>query len=206
MISDFSETHSEGCEIIVSSDDESGEGSVDDFEENKDLMRLFRVEEGRDFSYLIDVLTEAGFQGGILDMNLGTWHSPECPVSLSIFETLEKKCGEQAPWKRSERRLLFDRINSGLMEILQPCMGMPKWAKPTSKRLNPRLSQDMIEEELWTLLVSQEQEVSKDPTVKVLEKELGSLDLGDHIDFIGREIERLLIDELVAEVVSMDTF
>ncbi|XP_059458011.1 uncharacterized protein LOC132187640 isoform X2 [Corylus avellana] len=204
--SDICETHSEGHEIIVSSDEDSGEGSVDDPEENKDLMRLFRVEEGRDFSYLIDVITEAGFHGRILEMNFGTWHSPECPISLSIFETLEKKCGEHASWKRSERRLLFDRINSGLIEMLQPYMGIPKWAKPASKIFNPRLSQDMIEEELWRLLVSQEQEMSKDPTMKVLEKELGSLDLGEDIDFIGREIERLLIDELAAEVVSMDTF
>jgi hypothetical protein len=49
--------------LFVSSDEDSGEGSVDDPEENKDLMRLFRVEEGRDFSYLIDVITEAGFRG-----------------------------------------------------------------------------------------------------------------------------------------------
>jgi hypothetical protein len=42
--------------------------------------------------------------------------------------------------------------------------------------------------------------------VKALEKELGSLDLGEDMDLIGREIERLLIDELAAEVFIMDTF
>ncbi|XP_042953708.1 uncharacterized protein LOC122290181 isoform X3 [Carya illinoinensis] len=204
-IYDFSES-AEGSGMIVSSDEASGEGSVNDPEENEGLVSLFRVEESRNFSYLTDVLTEAGFHDGILDMDFATWHSPEYPINLSVFETLEKKFGEQASWRRSERRLLFDRINSGLMEILRPCMGVPKWAKPTSKRCKPRLSQDMIEEELWMLLISQEKEASKDSAEKVLQKELNSIDLGDDIDFIGSEIERLLIDELATEVISMDTF
>ena len=186
--------------MIVSSDEDSVEGSVDDPEENEDLMSLFSVEESRHFSYLCDVLTEAGFHAGLLDMDFGTWHSLECPISLSVFETLEKMFGDQSSWKRSERRLLFDRMNSGLLEILQPCMGVPSWAKPVSKRFNPRMSQGMIEEELWMLLVSQEKEVSKDSAMEMLGEELGSLDLGDDIDLIGREIERLLIDELAAEV------
>uniref|UniRef100_A0A2N9HIZ6 DUF4378 domain-containing protein n=1 Tax=Fagus sylvatica TaxID=28930 RepID=A0A2N9HIZ6_FAGSY len=199
-ICDFSETLSEALGMIVSSDEDSVEGSVDDPEENEDLMSLFSVEESRHFSYLCDVLTEAGFRAGLLDMDFGTWHSLECPISLSVFETLEKMFGDQSSWKRSERRLLFDRMNSGLLEILQPCMGVPSWAKPVSKRFNPRMSQGMIEEELWMLLVSQEKEVSKDSAMEMLGEELGSLDLGDDIDLIGREIERLLIDELAAEV------
>ncbi|KAL4621279.1 hypothetical protein ACB092_06G216500 [Castanea dentata] len=201
-ISDISETLSEAARMIVSSD-EDNEGSVDDLKENEDLMSLFGVEESRDFSYVVDVLTEAGFHGQLLDMDFGAWHSSECPISLSIFETLEKRFGEQSSWKRSERRLLFDRINSGLLEILQPCMGVPSWTKPVSKIFKPKMSLDMIEEELWMLLVSQEKEVSKDSAMNMLGKELASIDLGNDIDFIGREIERLLIEELVAEVFSI---
>ncbi|KAF5453509.1 hypothetical protein F2P56_028406 [Juglans regia] len=205
-ICDISETRSEGPGMIVSSDEDSREGSVGEPQENIGLMGLFRVEESRGYSYLIDVLTEAGFHGGILNMDFGTWHTPECPINLSVFETLEKKFGELASWKRSDRRLLFDQINLGLMEILQPCIGVPIWAKPASKRLYPRPSRNMIEEELWMLLVSQEKEASMDSAAKALQKELGFVDLGDDIDLIGREIESLLIDELVSEVVSMGTF
>ena len=81
-------------------------------------------------------------------------------------------------------------------------MGVPSWAKPVSKIFKPKMSQDMIEEELWMLLVSQEKEVSKDSAMNMLGKELGSIDLGDDIDFLGREIERSLLEELVAEVFS----
>ncbi|KAF2295952.1 hypothetical protein GH714_035304 [Hevea brasiliensis] len=80
----------EGSNMMVSSDEDNGEGSVNDSEENEGLMRPFRVEESRDFSYLIDVLTEAGFHNRNLDAGFDTWH-PQ--VSYSVFETLEKKYG-----------------------------------------------------------------------------------------------------------------
>lgn len=49
-------------------------------------------------------------------------------------------------------------------------------------------------------------EASMNLAAKPLQKELGSVDLGDDIDLIGREIGSLLIDELVSEVISMGTF
>ncbi|RVX13672.1 hypothetical protein CK203_010350 [Vitis vinifera] len=88
-------------------------------------------------------------------MDLETWHSPECPMSRLVFEKLEKKYGEQTSWKRSERMLLFDRINSGLMEILWPCTEIHMWMGSVTKRLSFKLSQEMIEEELWKILASQ---------------------------------------------------
>lgn len=188
--------------MIVSSDDETEEGSAGDSKETDDSMRLFRVEESRDFSYLVDVLTEAGFQNRNLKMDFSTFHSPECPISLSVFETLEKKFGHQMSWKRSERRLLFDRINAGLTEILLPCMGVPTWAKPVSRRLSPSSHEDIIEEDLWMLLVSQEKEASKGSAKMVLGNEIGKLELGDDINAIGKEIERWLIDELAAELLA----
>ncbi|KAF3433782.1 hypothetical protein FNV43_RR24885 [Rhamnella rubrinervis] len=194
------DTHSEGPGMIVSSDDETEEGSAGDSKETVDSMRSFRVEESRDFSYLLDVLTEAGFHGRNLKVDFSIFHTPECPISLSVFETLEKKFGDQMSWKRSERRLLFDRINAGLTEILLPCIGVPTWARPVTRRLSPSSDEDMIEEDLWMMLVNQEKEASKDSVEKVLGNEVGKLELGDDIDAIAKEIERWLIDELAAEL------
>lgn len=200
--SDTSDTHSEGPGMIVSSDEETETGSAGDSKETEDSMRLYRVEESRDFSYLVDVLTEAGFHGRNLKMDFGNFHSPECPISLMVFETLEKKFGDQISWKRSERRLLFDRINAGLTEILWPCMGVPTWAKPVSRRLSLGLDKEVMEEDMWMLLASQEKEASKDSAEKVLGNEVGKLDLGDDIDAVAKEIESLLIDELAAELLA----
>ncbi|PON75330.1 hypothetical protein PanWU01x14_042970 [Parasponia andersonii] len=196
-----SETYSEGSGMMVSSDDETEEGSACDSEENEAFMKVFKVEESRNFSYLVEVLTEAGLHGKNLE-EFKTWDSSECPISLSVFETLEKKYGDQPSWKRSERRLLFDRVNAGLIEILLPCMGIPTWEKPVSRRFSSIHDEEMIEEDLWKLLVSQEKERSKDSAENVLGSELGKLDLGGEIYAIGIEIERLLFDELAAEFFS----
>lgn len=190
--------------MIVSSDDDTDERSVSDFKENN-VMGLFKVEESRDFSYLIDVLLEAGFYCRGIEMDCDTWCFQECPMSLYIFESLEKKFGDQVSWNRSDRRLLFDRINTGLMEISQPCMGEATWKKPVSRRIRSLTGQEMIEEDLWMLLVIQEKEgteARKNLEEKLLRSEIGKLDLGDDINCIGIEIESLLIDELVEEFVS----
>ncbi|XWS56521.1 hypothetical protein CRYUN_Cryun09bG0092300 [Craigia yunnanensis] len=201
------EGYSEGPGMVVSSDDDdAGEESLENCDVNEDLTRLFGVEERKDFSYLVDVLTEAGFPRK-QDIGFDGWHSPEIPISPSVFETLEKKYdGEQISWKRSARRLLFDRINSGLMEIFQPCLGEPMCATPVTRRLNYRQNLEEIEKELYMLLVSLEKEARKDSSEKVLGKDDGWLFLGYDIEVIGREIENSLIDELAEEIVSLESF
>ncbi|EXB65346.1 hypothetical protein L484_025427 [Morus notabilis] len=196
--SEDSETYSDGSGMAVSSDDESEEKSAGHSKGDEVTMKIFIVEESRNFSYLVDVLAEASFHCWNLE-EFGTWHSLDCPISLSVFETLEKKYGEQMSWKRSERRLLFDRMNEGLMEIILPCIGVPAWKKSVSRRLSSVRDEEMIQEDLWRLLVSQEKECCKSSAETLLESELGKLDLGDEIDAIGTEIERLLFDELMAE-------
>ncbi|KAJ7971325.1 Phosphatidylinositol N-acetyglucosaminlytransferase subunit P-related [Quillaja saponaria] len=201
----FTDTEEPG--MNVSSDEDFGEGSVGDSEEAEDVLRLSRVEEeSRDFSYLVEVLTESGFYSGSLHTDFSTWYSTECPISPSVFEILEKKFGEQTFWKRSDRRLLFDRINLGLMEILQSCMGIPSWDMPVSRRLNPKLSHDMIEEDLWTLLVVQERESIKDSAENIFGRDVRWSELGDDIDVNVKETVKLLIDELVAEIVCLESF
>ncbi|OMP02673.1 hypothetical protein COLO4_10915 [Corchorus olitorius] len=200
------ERDSEEPGMVVSSDDEAGDESLEDCEVNEDSISSFGVEEGRDFSYIVDVLTEAGFQSRNQDKAFDGWHSPECPISPSVFETLEKKYGEQKSWRRSARRLLFDRINSGLMEILQPCLGEPMWAKLVARRFSFRQDLKALEKQLYTFLVSQEKETVKHSSEKVLAKDDGWLFLGYEIEVIGKEIENSLIDELVAEIVSIESF
>ncbi|KAJ9160028.1 hypothetical protein P3X46_025469 [Hevea brasiliensis] len=204
--SETSEAYSEESSMMVSCDEDKGEGSVNDFEENEGLIS---VDESRDFSYLdfsylVDVLTEAGLHNRNLHSVFDTWHSKKFPISYSVFEILEKRYGGQISWKRSERRLLFDRINSGLMEILKLSLDVLTWTKPVARRFSFSPRHDLIEEELWMLLVSQEKEASKE-SEKILGKDDGWLKLGDDIQIIGRQLGNSLIDELVAEV-TMESF
>ncbi|KAK2979792.1 hypothetical protein RJ640_012976 [Escallonia rubra] len=196
--SEAEDTESEELSMAVSSDEESGEGSVEFLKENEKFLRLFRAEEGREFSYLVDVLDEAGFHE---DLSFERWHSLQCPVSSSVFEELEKKYGEQMSWMKSERRLLFDRINLGLVEILQPCVQTNSSAKPLQKRIGTAFKRDVIEEGIWTLLVSQGKEVNKNLSEKAFGEDAKWLELGADVDIIAKEVENFLFEELVAELV-----
>jgi hypothetical protein len=55
------------------------------------------------------------------------------------------------------------------------------------------------------LLVAEEKEASKE-SGKVLGKDDKWLELSDDVQIIGIEIENCLMDELVADVVSMESF
>ncbi|XP_038889740.1 uncharacterized protein LOC120079578 isoform X2 [Benincasa hispida] len=207
LMSDSPGTNSEGHDLFVSSDDDGGEGSICSSNEIDDIMSTFKFKDSRDFSYLVDVLSEASLHCKSLETGSVSCHNQEHQViSPAVFETLEKKFGEQNSWRRSERKLLFDRINSGLVELFQSFDGVPEWAKPVSRRFRPLLNHEMIEEELWILLDSQEREVNKDLVDKQFGKEIGWIDLGDEIDSICRELERLLVNELVAEFGSIELF
>ncbi|KAK7295672.1 hypothetical protein RJT34_18583 [Clitoria ternatea] len=203
---DSSEGDDEEFALNVSSDEDCGSESVGNCEEKKDMEGLFRAEESRDFSYVVEVLTEAGISNRSLFTDFSTWHSTECPINPSVFEILEKKFGEQQFWKRCERRLLFDRINYGLVEILQPYLYIPMWQKPVSRRLNSEPSQDMIEEEMWGLLVAQEMKASTGSAGKMLGGEIRWIELDEDIEDIVREIVKFLIEELANEVVSLEDF
>ncbi|KAK7273107.1 hypothetical protein RIF29_14153 [Crotalaria pallida] len=201
---DSSEVDDEGLGLNVSSDEDCGDESVDDLKGKQELVGSFRAEESRDFSYVVEVLTEAGNANKSLFKDFSTWYSEECPISPSVFEILEKKFGEQQLWKRSERRLLFDRINLGLFKILQPCAYIPTWEKPLSRRLNPETSRDLLEEEMWGLLVAQEKEASKESEDKMVDGEIRWTELVDDIEDIVKEIVQFLIEELASEIVSLE--
>ncbi|XP_056169278.1 uncharacterized protein LOC115682235 isoform X2 [Syzygium oleosum] len=141
--------------------------------EREDLTRSFAVQESRDVLYLVDILTEAGFHGTNLSSGLHKWHSLECPINPSVFLALEKR------------------------------YGIPACGSPVSTRIRNSLTRDTIEEVLCEFLVRQDIEMRKESIEKLLENDLKSLDLGDCSDSIVIEIERLVIDELVAEVISM---
>ncbi|XP_045797370.1 uncharacterized protein LOC123891532 [Trifolium pratense] len=199
---DSSEVDDEGLDLNVSSDEDCEQEPVLDFDEKKDIVGFSRTEESRDFSYVVEVLTEAGISNTSLFKDFSTWHSAECPISPSVFETLEKKFGEQQFWKRSERRLLFDRINFGLLDILHPSLFIPLSEKPVSRRMNVEPSQNMIEDELWGLLVSQEKKAGKESVDNMLGGEIRWIELSGDVEDIVREIVKLLIKELVDDMVS----
>ncbi|KAK1265375.1 hypothetical protein QJS04_geneDACA017918 [Acorus gramineus] len=188
---DKSETNSlcDGETIIQSNDGlEVGEEFIPD-----------GADESRDLSYLLEVLVQSGFYGKLI----ATWYAPEFPIDPYVFEDLEAKYGELQTWPKAERKLWFDRINSGLLEILGPCGDLHPWVKPRDKRVGIIWGGEALVEELCEFLIRQEKEGSDEKSrEKVLLREMGWLILDDAVDEIGGEIEGYLIDDLLREVVS----
>ncbi|GAV62670.1 DUF3741 domain-containing protein/DUF4378 domain-containing protein/VARLMGL domain-containing protein [Cephalotus follicularis] len=192
-----SEIYEEGF-MQISSDEDAGEGSVG-FPEYKGINR---VEENWELSYIVDVLIDSGLNNADPDKFLVTRHSPECPVSPSVFEELEKKYSQLNSWSKSDRKLMFDRINMNLLMIYCQFTDPHPWVK-LATRIGPKLSRNGLEDTLHRLLLSQDKEAKKDLLEKDLERESQWLELRDDIDVIGRDIERFLIDDLVAELVAV---
>ncbi|KAG2685754.1 hypothetical protein I3760_10G140700 [Carya illinoinensis] len=191
-----SETSAEGP-MLISCDEDVGEGSV------LNEKGVCGTEESWQPTYIIDVLNESGFNDCDPNTFTAIWHSLECPVDPIVFEELEKKYHGRTSCARSERRLLFDRINSALLEIHQQFMRSHPWVKPATMA-GSKWIKDGFQDCFSVLLAEQEVEkLNEDILGNVLTRESWWLGLGDGIDVIGGEIERLLTDELVAEFLAL---
>ncbi|XP_071732859.1 uncharacterized protein [Rutidosis leptorrhynchoides] len=91
----------------------------DHSDENMECLRCYGSEDRQRFSYLVNVLNKLGFDGEDMELNFEKWHPCEHMLDSSMFETLEKLYNKRESWNRSDRRLLFDRINFGLTEIVR---------------------------------------------------------------------------------------
>lgn len=191
-----SESYAEGS-MLVSSDDDADLASTG-FTDDK---RTLKADSKLESSYISDVLLDSGVNITDPDTFISTWYSPDCPVNPSVFEELEKKY-YMTSWSRAERKLMFDRINSKLLEIYHRSANQHPWARPAG-RTQPKWNERGLEDYLCKLLACHDKKGRKDMADKVFGSESQWLDLGDDIDLIGREIEGLLMEELIAEVVAM---
>ncbi|KAK8512250.1 hypothetical protein V6N13_097088 [Hibiscus sabdariffa] len=191
-----SEAYEEGT-MLLSSDDDSNEVSIGFIEKNGRP----NSEENWESAYIVDVLVDSGIGRAELDAFLAAWHSPECPVNPLVFQELEKKYCNANSWSRAERRFMFDRINSKILEIYQQYRDRP-WLISGRKIIIPRCDFEELEDSLHKSLVDQNKEPHMDEGEMVFAGEFQWLDLRSDIDKIGRGIERLLVDELVSEVVA----
>ncbi|XP_074275106.1 uncharacterized protein LOC141599100 isoform X2 [Silene latifolia] len=208
LLKQESETYDEGS-ILISSDESEEESTKPD-----NGAGLCVVEESWESSYFVELLTCSGLEEIDIDIFLETWHSPNCPINPCVFDNLEKKCGGWKSCSRSERKLLFDHINAEIVQIVCRHVDIEPWVKPLIRNLGPQLSRDRLISELRNLLKNDELVTEENVTdAAILRKEnvleaaiLGGMQwfkLGDQIGAVGRDVELLLIDELVSEFLSL---
>ncbi|CAH9121287.1 unnamed protein product [Cuscuta epithymum] len=206
------DTYSDEPEIDVSSDEDTKKESVSDFSQHH--LGAFIEEESssrsRDYSYLVDVLDESP-----TILKLQGIDSLECPISSLVFERLENKYGKHNnSWPKWGRRLLFDRINASMSELLHSYY-IENIFYLEAKSLKARyddgltLGRNNVEEQLWRLLLVDEGEEKgmcyKDLPQKAV---LGTkwLKLESEISIVCQEIADCMFEELTSELVLMKHF
>lgn len=149
-------------------------------------------------SYLFDVLNQLDLDDTDPDTFMASWNSVDCPISPVVFEKLESKYCSQSTCLRSERKLVFDSINSGVVEICQ--VFMRPWVNSSPRKVHTKWGRVQMEHMLLTVLESGEKEGVCSGVVKVPAE---WLNVGVEVDVIGKEVEKLLIDELIEDVVFL---
>ncbi|CAL5433854.1 unnamed protein product [Camellia sinensis] len=184
--------------MLTPSDKDVGQGFVSVSEDNE----VFN-DESWESVYLADVLIDSGYDDADPDTFVSTWYSLDCPLDPRLFDNVEEKYSNETTSLRSERKLLFDRINSGLFEMFHQFVDPLPWVKQPTGKVGLTRQKHGIGYELHKLLASEEKSMHEDVTERVLDREMQWLDPGDGVDAIGMEIEKLLMDDLIVEVANM---
>ncbi|XP_075499787.1 uncharacterized protein LOC142538312 isoform X3 [Primulina tabacum] len=205
--SESEEAYSEGFEMVVSGNEEEKEEGITDLSYNSGKVhRWLGDDESRNFCYIVDVLDEAGCfkDRPIIDI-IQSWDCLEYPISPLVFAALEKKYGTQACWQKSDRQLLFDLVNSGLMTILERLLNFHSRATSCLQRhFTAGMKRDEVENMLWKMVISLEREKSSDASEKVVEGAMKWWEVDDKdTNVISRELEISLFEELVMESISL---
>lgn len=144
--------------------------------------------------YALDVLIESGLEESDFNTLRRSWHPPDCPLDSKLFDKLEKRYNGETKGSRWERKLLFDRIKSAVEEILEKRVNLCPWVMPKVAGWN--LQWRGVEEALERLIDEDYANGERE-----LDREMLWSDSIAEIDVLGNEIEKLLIDELITEVI-----
>ncbi|KAL6507963.1 hypothetical protein OROGR_024158 [Orobanche gracilis] len=153
--------------------------------------------------YALDVLITSGLQDSDSNMFRTLWYSPDCPLDPNLFENIEKKYShDETIGVRSERRLIFDRINSALLQIFVEHVDLGPWVMPKLAGLNSKWQRQCVRDAVVEII---EKELSGIEIIsdKAVDREMQWSDSRGEIEIIGNEIQELLIDDIITEVLRM---
>lgn len=156
--------------------------------------------EGWEVSYALDVLNNSSIEESNPD-TLEKSHSPECPLDSGLFDDLEKKYSDITFGSRPDRRLLFDTISSAIIQVSQQQDGLLPWVMPKLGILQMTRHKEGIRDNVVKLI--NQDFPSGDVSETVLDKEMQWSDSKQEVDLVGSEIEKLLIDDLISDIICI---
>lgn len=158
----------------------------------------FRDEEERDFSYVLDVLTELGIHAVNQDELLNNCYLLECYAVHGLYDELENKYRSLILWPQHERKLLFDITKNVLVDIINSLMQCG--SKGLLRRWSPGWDQEEFAEMVWQRVVQLRQEMEFNQEWLSLDVEwVGS---EDGVYLIGNDIGSALQEDLIDEIIA----
>ncbi|XP_006855730.2 uncharacterized protein LOC18445531 [Amborella trichopoda] len=163
-------------------------------------------------TYIKDILVTSGFFYGSAQI-FSNWASPTTPIGPWVHEKVEEayKRGSHSPKYddkiKSQHKLLFDLLNETLICILGPFVS---WSRP-KRRVRASMvvpTGKRLLEDAWSMMrmyvhepmdgqASLEGQVAKDLSMT---QWMGMVD--DDVDVIGKDMEGMILGDLVEEVLS----
>ncbi|KAF0924076.1 hypothetical protein E2562_008403 [Oryza meyeriana var. granulata] len=175
-----------GDDIYMLSGDECSDTDILTYQVMEEQLPVFKDEDDRDFTYTNDILD------AVSDFLL---YPEDWQVSSNVFLWLEDKYSKLLLWSKSDRRLLFDLINSILADMtavgnsLHSNIMMKCWSE-----MDPR----KLAENVWqTVLKRRSHEPFSLDCVEAL-----PLDYHSEVEAIGAEIVKMLHDDILEESVA----
>ncbi|XP_019706151.2 uncharacterized protein [Elaeis guineensis] len=179
---------------------------LDDF--NYSYIQVDEKDEA-EFQYVRDILMKSGFSG---DELLGEWYSPTQPVDPSLFEEAECSCYEldpagYEPEMTLNHMLLFDLINEVLLEIYDSTFTYCPWLSRFDSRVRPMPAGYHVLEEVWAIVSHhlscqlQLDQTVEDIVARDFMKDDGWMSLQHDTEYVGLELEDLILDDLLADVI-----
>lgn len=172
-------------------------------------------------AYIRDLLIVSGMYDGSTDSNFSRNSAATKPISNAIFEEVEEAyrksetkneiIGKEQNESSVDHKLLFDLLNEALPIVLAPCLTMSRFRR---KAINssippPPLFGKKLQDSVWDII----HKFIHPPTDRsyylldgVMARDLNSTPwsslMDDEVNTTGREVEGLIIKDLVDEVVK----
>jgi len=167
------------------SSDEFGCMNISTYQAMEEQLSMFKDEEDRDFSYVQDML------GSVCNL---PDHPEDWQVSSDVFLCLENKYGKLVLWSRSDRKLLFDFVNSILADMTIPDNGLHS---KIMMKCWPEIDRAQLAENVWQMV----QKRSNNGHFFLEDVQPLPLDHRSEVELVGMNIARMIHDDIIRDCI-----
>lgn len=171
-------------------------------------------------AYIRDLLVASGLYDGSAEKHLSRWETLSKPISISVFEEVEEshkelakeheKCLRDHNGNKVDHKVLHDLLNETLSTVLAPPLTTTKFRrKIIDPSALPALHGKKLLDRVWQI-ISEQLYSAPDRSYYSLE-DMVARDLrltpwsglmGDELNTLGREMETLIVEDMVDEILK----